>query len=382
MDFEYITTKAALQDLCERMTTIPWVALDTEFMREKTYYPQLCLLQLATPEWAACVDPLADLDLAPLHEVLYRKDMVKVFHAAGQDLEIFYHLHGRLPAPLFDTQIAAPLLGHADQIGYGNLVAEVLGETLDKAHSRADWSYRPLSEEQLKYAAEDVIYLARMYPVLRDTLVSHGRLEWLAEDFTALADPARYAAPPELAWMRIKGSDRYRGAQLSVLQTLAAWRETTAQQQNLPRGWLMRDDVLLDIARHQPKDIQALSRIRSIQERMLKRHGEALLALIESARQRPPDKANRPDRPDRLTPQQEAVVDMLMAVVRMCAVEQTLHPNVLASRKDVARLVQGDDRTAVLHGWRRALIGNELQTVLQGERCLRIQQGTLRIQTA
>ena len=379
MQFTYITTREALGELCQRLASTEWVALDTEFMREKTYYPQLCLLQLATPEWAACVDPLADLDLAPLYDQLYRGSLTKVFHAAGQDLEILYHMHGRLPTPLFDTQLAAPVLGYADQIGYGNLVAEVLGEQLEKAHSRADWSRRPLSEEQLRYAADDVIYLARLYPELLTRLNEKGRLEWLAEDFASLADPARYATPPQLAWQRVKGAERCRDAQLSVLQALAAWRETTAQASDLPRGWLLKDDAMLDIARHQPKNLEALGRIRGLQERFLKSHGPALLDLIETARQRKPEPDTRPQRPDRLSPAEEAVADLLMAVVRLRGMEQSLHPSVLASRKDLARLLQGDEDTPLLHGWRRALIGAELRSILQGERILSVEQGMVRV---
>lgn len=380
MSFTYVTTQDALQALCRRMESVPWVALDTEFMREKTYYPQLCLLQLATPDWAACVDPLADLDLAPLYAQLYRTDLLKVLHAAGQDLEIFYHEHGRLPKPLFDTQLAAPVLGYADQIGYGNLVAEVLGERLEKAHTRADWSLRPLNEEQLRYAADDVIYLASLYPVLRERLERQGRLDWLEGDFAALADADRYAVSPELAWQRVKGAERYKGAQLSVLQALAAWRETTAQARNLPRGWLLKDDAMLDIARHQPKNLEALARIRGLQERFVKSHGSALLTLVESARQRKPDADTRAERPDRLSPAQEAVADLLMAVVRLRGMEHSLHPSVLASRKDLARLVQDDGGTPLLHGWRRALIGVELQAILQGECTLRVEQGMVRVE--
>jgi ribonuclease D len=379
MNFTYVTTQDALVDLCQRMESSSWVALDTEFMREKTYYPELCLLQLATQDWAACVDPLADLDLAPLYAQLYRSDLLKVLHAASQDLEIFYHQHGRLPAPLFDTQMAAPVLGYADQIGYGNLVAEVLGEHLEKAHSRADWSLRPLSEEQLRYAADDVIYLASLYPVLRERLQQLGRLAWLEEDFAGLAQASRYASPPELAWQRVKGAERYKGAQLSVLQALAAWRETTAQARNLPRGWLLKDDAMLDIARHQPKNLDALGRIRGLQERFVKSHGTSLLALIESARQRKPEADTRGTRPDRLSPAQEAVADLLMAVVRLRGMEHSLHPSVLASRKDLARLVQEDGGTPLLQGWRRALIGAELQAILHGERTLGVEQGMVRV---
>lgn len=379
--FEYLQDQAGLARLCERLASADWVALDTEFMREKTYYPQLCLLQLATPQWAVCVDPLAELDLAPLFAALMRSDLIKVLHAASQDLEIFHYLHGQVPAPLFDTQLAAPLLGYADQIGYGNLVAEVLGDKLDKAHSRADWAHRPLGADQLRYAADDVIYLARLYPIMLERLQQHGRLQWLEEDFDRLADPQRYASPPQQAWRRIKAADRLHGDSLALLQALAAWRETTAQAEDRPRGWLMRDDALLDIARHRPAGMAQLARIRGVQERSLKRHGETLLTLIKDSKGKQPEPLARSERPDKASPLQEAVVDLLMALVRVRGVEQSLSSSSLASRKDVVRLVLGDASTPLLQGWRRAMIGAELQRMLAGELCLRVRNGALHIDT-
>ncbi|HKJ09429.1 MAG TPA: ribonuclease D, partial [Gammaproteobacteria bacterium] len=209
-----VDTPEALAELCRRLDGCDWLALDTEFHREKTYYPQFCLLQLATPELVAWVDPLTVPDLGPLLELLNGEQIVKVFHAARQDLEIFYHLTGRVPAPVFDTQVAAPLLGHPDQAGYGALVSAVLGVNLSKGHARADWTRRPLPAKQLEYALDDVRYLARLYPQLRDELQQRGRLQWLAEDFAALVDPAQYENPPASAWRRIRGTDRLRAAQL------------------------------------------------------------------------------------------------------------------------------------------------------------------------
>jgi ribonuclease D len=220
----YVDTPAALDSLCAQLADASWFALDTEFLREKTYYPKLCLLQIATPDVVACVDPLALDDLAPLLALLADRNITKVLHSARQDMEIFYHLTGSPHAPVFDTQIAAPLLGLADQIGYANLVKEMLGVTLDKLHTRADWSLRPLGEEQLRYAADDVIYLAALYQPLLERLQSHGRLEWLDEDFRQLASPELYAINPENAWLKVKGGNRLKGASLSILQALANFR--------------------------------------------------------------------------------------------------------------------------------------------------------------
>ncbi len=377
--YEHIQDQVSLERLCERLASADWVALDTEFMREKTYYPQLCLLQLATPDWAVCLDPLAEIDLAPLFTVLQRSDLTKVLHAASQDLEIFYHLSGQVPAPVFDTQLAAPLLGYADQIGYGNLVAEVLGKKLDKAHSRADWAHRPLSDAQLHYAADDVIFLAQLYPVIVERLQEHGRLQWLDEDFAKLVDPQRYAAPPEQAWFRIKAADRLRGDSLALLQALASWRETTAQQENRPRGWLLRDDAMLDIARHRPAGMAQLARIRGLQERSLKRHGAAWLALVKNTQGKEPQAISRAERPEKASPVQEAVVDLLMALVRVRSIEHSLNPASLATRKQVLSLVLGDEATPLLQGWRRAMIGAELQKMLSGELCLRVRNGALQV---
>ena len=239
-EIQYIDSAPELARFCLQLSGADWFALDTEFLREKTYYPKLCLLQVATPDSVACIDPLALDTLDPILDLVFDPGITKVMHSARQDMEIFYHLRGAAPGPVFDTQVAALLLGYPDQIGYGNLVSEVLNVRLEKLHTRADWSIRPLTQDQVSYAADDVIYLVDVYLNLRNRLVERGRLEWLDEDFARLSSDALYSNPPEDAWLRVKGGNRLKGAALAVLQALAGWRETLAQQRDRPRGWILR----------------------------------------------------------------------------------------------------------------------------------------------
>jgi ribonuclease D len=381
MEILYIDTAVKLHELCQQLHGSKWLALDTEFMREKTYYPQLCLLQIGTPEITACVDPLALGDLGPLLDLLYDPGITKVMHAGGQDMEIFFHLRGELPKPVFDTQIAAPLLGFPEQAAYARLVEDILGVHLQKTHTRADWSHRPLSPAQLEYAADDVIYLCRLYVHLRDKLTQRGRLDWLNEDFDSLCDAGRYNNPPALAWQRVKAARKLRGAQLAILQGLAEWREQLAQQEDMPRGWLIKDDVLADIARQQPKNLAELGRIRGLNERTVKRRGDNILTIIRQGSDRQPQALPDYVKSAKPTVEQEAIVDLLNAVVHLRAAQQQLNPAQLASHKELQRLVLGEHDLHILNGWRRQLIGEELQAVLAGDRHLGIKDGKLTIST-
>jgi ribonuclease D len=353
--------------------------MDTEFLREKTYFPKFCLLQIAAPGIVACVDPLALASLDPLFEIIFDPRIIKIFHSGRQDLEIFYHLCGKLPGPVFDTQIAAPLLGLGEQISYAGLVAELLGVNLTKSHSRTDWTRRPLSPEQLRYAADDVIYLEQAYFAMLPRLEKLGRMPWLEEDFAELLDISNYQNPPELAWQRIGGVNQLKSKPLSIVQTLAAWREQTARAQDLPRGWVLKDDALIDLARQQPANMDQLKLVRGLDERMLKRQGAVICRLIQEAAVRPPQTLDPKTRAGKKTVEQEAVLDLLMSVVRLRAAQNTLNATILASRKDLEQLLDGDPQARLLHGWRKTMVGEELAAVLRGEMALTIVNGSLDI---
>lgn len=365
----FVDTPEALADLVNRLTGSEWLALDTEFIREKTYWPKLCLIQVSNGDIAAGIDVLSLDDLQPLKALLFDGHILKVFHAARQDVEIFLHDWGQIPLPLFDTQPAAALLGHGDQIGYARLVKEVLDVDLPKDQSRTDWSLRPLDKAQLRYALDDVIYLGQLYTSMRGSLSDRDRLQWLAADFADLADPATYLPDPMRVWTKVKGRQPLRGNQLAILQQLAAWREQRARELDRPRKWILKDEVLTDLARRAPKDMTALGKIRGLEPGVIRNQGEQLLKLVAEARDLPKDQWPSDGRPGApLSQRQEALVDLLSAVLRLAAEEHQLSPTAIATRKDLEKLVRGDTGIELLHGWRRAVAGELLQAVLAGDK--------------
>ena len=377
---QYIDTPEQLAILCEQIKKEPWLALDTEFLREKTYYPKFCLLQIATPEWVACIDPIALPQLESLFEAIYNPAIVKVFHSCRQDLEIFFQWTGKLPSPIFDTQVAAPLLGFQDNPGYAMLVSSLLSVNLNKAHTRADWSKRPLTEAELEYAADDVIYLCQIYQIMVQKLTALGRIDWLKNDFAELTNPALYKVDPETAWFKIKGKNKLTGKQLSIIQTLAQWREKIAQAEDRPKSWLLRDELLFDLAKLQPETVQELANVRGINERSVNRYGKELCQLITAAKNRPPMPLHEKDRSAKKTQQEEAILDILTALVRVRAEENALNPTILASRKDLEELLSNsDDECPLLHGWRYTMAGKELVGLLKGELLLGIDSDKLAI---
>jgi ribonuclease D len=379
----YIDSPSQLEALCHQIRNSEWLALDTEFVREKTYYAKLCLLQLCNGEVAACVDPLAVEDLTPLLDILDDSNMVKIFHAGYQDLEIFHHNWQRLPTPLFDTQLAASLLGLGDQAGYGTLVQELLGHRLEKGHARTDWARRPLEQEQLRYALDDVIYLGELYLKLRTQLETQGRGEWLTEEFAELADPSFYTIDPGAMWQRVKGRKYLKGVQLAALQALAAWRETSAERSNRPRRWILKDEVLVELARRQPMSMADLEKIRGLEAGTIKRWGDTLLQLIVDAKALPKEQWPRERaKPPRLSTNQEAIVDLLMCCLRLQGEQESIAASALATRRDLERLVTGDREVEILHGWRKLVAGELLVDVLEGRIAPRMVNGRLELQAA
>lgn len=367
MQHEFINSDNALAELCRSLQDCAWIALDTEFLRERTYYARLCLIQLGTPDLVACIDPLALERLDPLHALLAATAQRKVLHAARQDLEVFRDLDagaGRhvVPAPVFDTQIGAAYLGFDEQIGYANLVTALLGVTLDKAHTRTDWSVRPLSAAQVQYAEDDVRYLVPVYETIRDRLIAAGRLAWVEEDCARLTDPGLYAADPAEAWRRLRGGADLPAVNQQILRALAVFREQTAQRRNLPRGWVLRDEVLFELARTAPQTSNDLVAIRGLEDGARKSWGEGILASIEQGRRAEP--VTLWERQPPPTPEQTTLSKRLMETVRTVAREQQMAPGVLATRRDIEKLVRGADPTNVLRGWRAEMLGPKLDILL------------------
>ena len=364
-----ITTTQALTELCDRLSREPFVTVDTEFMREKTYYPELCVVQLAGAYDVAVVDALAPgIDLGPLGALFASPDVVKVFHACRQDIEIFLLCFGSVPERIFDTQIAAMVAGFGDQVGYGELVANIAGGHIDKAHRFSDWSARPLTPAQIAYAAADVTHLRIVYERLLARLSAEGRLSWVAEEMAALADPASYRVDPERAWERLKlrtGNRR----QLALIQHIAAWREREAQRINIPRQRLLKDEQIPEIAALAPTTKEALSRARGISPGFAAgKSGASLLAEIAAAKAIPDAALPRPERQreqDRASP---ALVALLKVLLSARAEENNVAARLIASTEEIEALAldAGID-SPVLHGWRAAMFGIDAQRLVHGE---------------
>ena len=362
-DATLVTTQSALAAAVFRLESADRLAIDTEFMREKTYHAQLCLVQVASVSDCFLVDPLAGLDLGPLHALLADRGKLKILHAARQDLEVLQAGARAVPAPVFDTQVAAALIGLPPQVGYADLVARRLGHSIDKGQTRTDWSRRPLSPEQLAYAADDVHHLLALHADLAAALAALGRDAWLAEDAAGLEDPALYRTEPSDAWRRLKGLGRLAPSAQSVARALAEWRERRAIESDKPRGWILADDALYGIAAVSPRTLDALAEVRALPPATLRRRGEELVALVVEALARPADVVVA--EPARPTPEENAKVSKLQAVVRDAATELDIAPEILATRRDVESLVfPGRGESAVMRGWRRAVVGERLLATL------------------
>lgn len=352
-----LSDRQSVAELSQRLSSAPWIALDTEFLRERTYRPQLCLLQLALPGQALCVDPLADIDLEALRPVLAGGEAPKILHAARQDLEVLWPEFGPL-APLFDTQVAAALTGMPAQVGYSELVRRLFGIELPKGQTRTDWSKRPLSEAQLHYAIDDVIHLAPLRDALLEQLDRLGRLQWLAEELEGLACAERLFVDPDKAHERLRWSTELDPDRTRLLQRLAAWRERRAAQKNRPRSWILDDAALRALVVHAPRTSAELAGIAELAPGFVERSGGKILeeiAAVELPLRLPPlPPRTRPD------PALQARVRHLSTILQKRATDLGIAAEVLATRRDLESIVRGANEAEVLQGWRLAAVGQEL----------------------
>lgn len=364
---EYIANQENLEAFVRRAASSSVLAIDTEFLREKTYYANLCLLQLATDTEVAVVDPFAIEDLAVVVPLLEDPSIVKLFHAGSQDLEILYRELGVLPSPLFDTQVAATLLGHTQQIGYGPLVHSLCGVNLKKSDSFTDWSRRPLSDSQLEYAADDVVYLPKMYRIMRERLEAKGRLSWLDNDFAAMADPANYVSDASERFRRLKRVGQLNRRQLSAAREVACWRELAAQDRNVPRKWVLTDEQVVEACRRESRTIDELFMVRGVREKLCTRDARAVAAALVRGLDAPVEKWPELDKCLKSEPNVDAELDLMEAIVRLRAKENDIAMQTLASHGDLAKVARGyREGVDVLRGWRRAIVGEELLDLLAG----------------
>jgi len=377
-----ITTTAELEALVGRLAQHPFVAVDTEFMRENTYWPDLCLIQVASPDEAAAIDPKADIDLKPLLDLMVaNEDVLKVFHAGGQDLEIIHNLTGKTPHPLFDTQIAAMALGHGEQVGYSSLIESMLGHALDKGARFTDWGRRPLDKRQIDYAIADVTHLAKVFPRLVEKLRKTGRGAWLDEEMEKLADPSSFAFEAEDAWKRLRVPSR-NAAVLGRLKAIAAWRETEARSKNLPRGRIVKDDTLGELAAHPPKAQDDLGKIRGLSAGWKNNDiGQRLMQAIEASSPLEPDEM--PDREPRrpgLTKDGVLVADLLKLLLKIRSKETGVASKLIARSDDLEALAAGVRKDIkILSGWRFEEFGRDALDLVEGRLGFAVQNGKLKM---
>ncbi len=376
-----ITDTDSLEKLCERLARAPFVAVDTEFMRENTYWPDLCLFQVASSEEAAAIDPKAEgIDLTPLMNLLVNNEHVlKVFHAGGQDIEIIFNMTGGTPHPLFDTQIAAMALGLGEQVGYQNLVESLLNRHLDKGARFTDWARRPLDKRQIDYAIGDVTHLAELFPKMLEKLKRTGRGQWLDQEMERIADPANYINDPALAWKRVKIQTR-RADALGRLKALAAWRELEARSKNLPRGRIMKDETLADVAVHPPQSQESLGNVRGLSAAWKSNDiGARMMEALATADPLPPSELPaREERGPGLGKDGALVADLLKLLLKIKARESHVAPRLVARSEELEQLAAGRrEGLQILEGWRYEEFGHDALDLVEGRLAFAVRSGKL-----
>jgi len=375
-----ITATSELADACRRMAKHPFVTIDTEFLRETTYYPLLCVAQMASAEEAVVIDALAPgINLAPFYELMADEKAMKVFHAARQDIEIVWHAAKLIPHPIFDTQVAAMVLGYGDSISYDQLVARITGDTLDKSHRFTDWTRRPLSEAQLRYAISDVTHLRQVYLKLVEDLRQRGRAEWVEDEMRVLTSPETYRLEPENAWQRLKTRVR-KPNELAVLIEVAAWREREAQARDVPRSRVLKDEVIGDIAVQAPTSAEKLAHLRSLPKGFERsRWGEAIVAAVARGLARDPKTLPRPVRAQSAT-NGAAVVELLKVLLRLVSERHHVAAKVIATVDDLERIAADDTANVpALTGWRRELFGEKALALKHGKLALAMEKGRIAV---
>ncbi len=373
-----ITSTADLERACEYLSKQPFVTVDTEFLRQTTYRPKLCLIQMAGTGIEVAADPLAGLDLSSFYKLMANEAVVKVFHAARQDVEIIFQEAGVIPTPIFDTQIAAMALGHGEAISYGGLVKKLLKRSHDKTYQSIDWCQRPLGPRQIEYALGDVTHLRDIYTKLSKRLKETGRESWLEEEVGVLTDPKTYAFDPADAWKRMKLAGKSRLGKLIIIE-LSAWRERTAQSENVPRGRVLKDEAIYEIAKHAPRSLDTLTRLRTVRE-SVKARGEAILRCVATALAVDPAEIALPEAHAELPASTSATVELLRVLLKAVAAELNVAPKLLASADDLEKLAQRDDADIpALRGWRRQLFGEKALGLKAGKLTLGIKNGEIHL---
>ena len=372
-----ITTTAELAGLCDQLHKSDYVTFDTEFMREHTFWPELCLVQLASDDHEALIDPLADgISLEPLFDLMRDETVLKVVHSGRQDLEIFYNLGKLVPAPIFDTQIAAMVCGFGESVSYANLVQRYCSQSIDKSSQYTDWRRRPLKDKQLTYALGDVTHLRVIYKALEAELEKTGRAHWLKEEMNILSDPATYEQKPDHAWKRLKMRVRTPRA-VAIMMEVAAWRERTAQSNNVPRNRVMKDDGIYEIANQSPKSKQELGELRSVSKGLANsQKGETLLAAIRAGQERDLNGVPQPKRGKQPSGEVLAVADLLKVLLKAISAKNGVAPKLIASADDLEKIALNDSADVpALAGWRREMFGEQALAVKRGEAALKLVDG-------
>lgn len=374
----YICEFDQLSAFCERAASSRILAIDTEFLREKTYYPKLCLIQVATHDESAVIDPLAIDDLSPLRELLVDQRIVKVFHACTQDLEVILYALGVVVSPVFDTQLAASFLGMRQQVGYGALVERYTGVRLPKADSLTDWARRPLDDEQLTYAEDDARFLPSIYDAMMTQLIAKDRLGWLVPEMEELTDRSHYERLPEVAYLHLKRSASLTRRQLAVAREVCAWRERTAAQRNIPRKWVVTDEILVEVSKRCPKTVERLRRIRGT-EQLASHEVEALVRAVRKGLAIGPEDLPALKRRERSSAESEGAVDLMYALLRIVSDKSGIAIQLIATREDLLDFVAKREDCRLAKGWRYDLAGKLLERLLTGEIGLTVKDGRVEV---